>query len=319
MSASEAYHYPPELLKLLTDVIPKLCKSKRDLLLFFRGAGVDTSVLGAHETALARNKEQFNKYHVTREILAAINAKGDSGLAPRRKVLQSVVEFENYSLCWENDRAAARGLVAEIRELVNVKDSFTRMKQEKDDAAKAHRDTKEASIRAARERAERFAAIKADLFGLFALSDAHARGKSLEGVLNRLFAVDGLLVKEAFTVKSEAGNVIEQIDGAIETDGFVYLVEMKWWDAPLGVGEVSPHLVRLFNRGGQARGLILSHSHFSAPAIEQCRDALGKGVVVVLATLEEIVQLLERQDDVQKWLRAKTHAAIADRRPHVKI
>ena len=34
------YQYPPELFSLLVDAIAVLCKSKKDVLLFFRGAGV---------------------------------------------------------------------------------------------------------------------------------------------------------------------------------------------------------------------------------------------------------------------------------------
>ena len=34
------FHYPPELFSLLVDTIPLLNRSKKDVLLFFRGAGV---------------------------------------------------------------------------------------------------------------------------------------------------------------------------------------------------------------------------------------------------------------------------------------
>src|SRR5207247_4118679 len=122
--------------------------------------------------------------------------------------------------------------------------------------------------RIGRQRSESIQRIKADLFALFAESDVRKRGKALEGVLNQLFALDGLLVKEAFTVKGRCGDgVIEQIDGLVEVDGLLYLVEMKWWNTPLGVGEVSQHLVRVFSRGGQARGLFISYSAYTEPAI----------------------------------------------------
>ena len=34
------YQYPPDLFQLLVDTIPALCRSKTDVLDFFRGAGV---------------------------------------------------------------------------------------------------------------------------------------------------------------------------------------------------------------------------------------------------------------------------------------
>lgn len=120
-----SFHYPPELLQLLIDAIPKLCKGKRDLLLFFQGAGVSKAVLEPYEEVLRTSKANFNKYHVTRELLTGLNEKGERALRERREILKRVTEFDDFSVCWENDRAAARGLVAQVRDLVNVKDSWT--------------------------------------------------------------------------------------------------------------------------------------------------------------------------------------------------
>lgn len=39
------FHYPPELFQLLVQVVPLLCRSKDDVLLFFKGAGVESSLL----------------------------------------------------------------------------------------------------------------------------------------------------------------------------------------------------------------------------------------------------------------------------------
>ena len=47
-----SFHYPPELLKLLNEAIPKLCKSKKDLLLFLQGAGVRSELLTPYQTLL---------------------------------------------------------------------------------------------------------------------------------------------------------------------------------------------------------------------------------------------------------------------------
>src|SRR5438874_8603968 len=133
----DSFHYPPELLQTLIDTVPKLCRSKNDLLLFFHGAGVSAQLLEPYQKTLKADKNAFNKYHVTRELLSKVNEQGDSGLRARRELLKRVIEFEDFSLCWENDRAAARGLVAQVRDIVNVKDSFTRMRIEKDQEREA--------------------------------------------------------------------------------------------------------------------------------------------------------------------------------------
>ena len=315
-----SFHYPPELLQLLVDTIPKLCKGKRDLLLFFQGAGVSRAVLQPYERLLQEDKNSFNKYHVTRELLARLNEQSEGSLRERRELLKRITEFEDFSVCWENDRAAARGLVAQVRDLVNVKDSFTRMRDEKDEERRKRMEQAEAEAAIKREVAARREKARIELYALFGEPDAHKRGKSLERALNELFACHDVLVREAFTVKGQCGEgVIEQIDGLIELDGVLYLVEMKWWNKPLGVGDVAPHLVRVFTRGGQVRGIFISYTNFTEPAIGVCRDAMNRGAVVVLATLQEIVSLLAGQGDLKRWLKAKVNAAIVDKRPFALV
>jgi len=314
-----SFHYPPELLQVLIDTLPKLCKSKNDLLLFFQGAGVSKSLLDPYQRLLKTNKAAFNKYHVTRELVAKLNEHGESSLRVRRELLKRVVEFDDFSVCWENDRAAARGLVAQVRELVNVKDSFTRMRNEKDEEKRRRVEEQEVEAKARREQKTKRDRVKADLFALFAVQDAHKRGKLLEPVLNELFESHDILVRESFTIKGNCGEgVIEQIDGLIELEGHLYLVEMKWWNAPIGVGDIAPHLVRVFSRGGQVRGLFISYTDFTEPAVAQCRDAIVRGAVVVLSNLDEIVALLNAEGDLKKWLKAKVRAAIADKQPFVR-
>lgn len=40
-----AFHYPPDLFNLLVQTIPLLCRSKKDVLTFFIGAGVKYELL----------------------------------------------------------------------------------------------------------------------------------------------------------------------------------------------------------------------------------------------------------------------------------
>ena len=313
------FHYPPELLQLLIDAIPKLCKSKPDLLLFFQGAGVSRDTLQPFQQLLLTDKAAFYKYPVAREVLTKLNVQGESSLRARRELLKRVTEFEDFSVCWDSDRAAARGLVAQIRDVINVKDSFTRMRNEKDEEKRRRIEEQEVTAKTRQEQKAKRDKVKAELFALFGVQDAHKRGKLLEPVLNELFACHDILVREAFTIKGNCGEgVIEQIDGLIELEGHLYLVEMKWWNAPIGVGDIAPHLVRVFIRGGQARGLFISYTDFTEPAIAQCRDAMIHGSVVVLSKLEEIVSLLNAEGDLKKWLKAKVRAAIVDKQPFVR-
>ena len=59
------------------------------------------------------------------------------------------------------------------------------------------------------------------------------RGKLLEAVLNDLFRAYGILVREDFRRKApDSSIVLEQLDGVIELDGAIHLVEMKWLKDP---------------------------------------------------------------------------------------
>jgi predicted RecB family endonuclease len=151
------------------------------------------------------------------------------------------------------------------------------------------------------------------LGGLFVEGDPLKRGKALETLLNRLFKISGILVREAFVLRVVGKGVVEQIDGVIEIDGELYLVEVKWWHAALGPGDVAQHLVRVFNRG-HARGIFISASDYTPAAILSCKESLTRAVFVLCA-LEEFVLLLEQEKDLREFLKQKITAAIADKNP----
>jgi hypothetical protein len=318
VSAEIIHHYPPELLKLLVDTIPLLCPSKRDVLVFFKGAGVAPSITADLAQKVATDKDSVNKYEIVREVLVRLNDKGEATLRERREVLKRVVEFEDFSTCWPNDQLKAKGLVGEIRRVVDVKDSFGRMRQEQEAERKQRIDPEQQRRAALKERKTKLEQVKKDLYALFGMTDPQKRGKQLEGVLNRLFTTGDILVREAFTRVAPTGEgVVEQIDGVIEMDGEIYLVEMKWWDKPLGTGEVSQHLVRVFSRNC-ARGLLISYSGFTDPAIVICKESLAR-MVVALCGLDEIVKFLEREDDLVEFFKKKVRAAVIDKNPYHRV
>lgn len=308
------FHYPPELLELLVDTSPKLCKGKKTLLLFFEGAGVGKEDLKPFNNLLSENKDEFNKYRVARELLTTLNQRGEASLRERREIVKRVTEFSDFSLCYENDRAAARGLVAQIRDLVNVKDSFTRINLERE---KERQERLEPQRRAADEKAKRkaeLAEIRNQFFALFAESNPHKRGKAIEAVLNRYFRFSSILISEAIAIKGDMGaGIIEQIDGVIQLRGQPFLVEMKWEKETLGREKVASHLVRVFGRN-LAGGIIVSNSDYSEAAIQDCREALRQKTIV-LCKLEELVRVIEREENLVAFFEAKIDAAVIHKNP----
>ena len=312
------YHYPPELFQLLIDTIPRLCRSKKDVLSFLRSAGVSQSMISDLEARLATDRESISKFHIVRTVLTRLNESGDTALRPRREVLKRVVEFEDFSTCWDEDRLKAHGLVSRIQNVVNVKDSFTRMRQEREVEASKNLESKRREAEELKRHRENIEVIRKDFYRLFTMVDAHERGRLLEGVLNRLFEANGILVRESFTRVADPGHgVIEQIDGAVEIDGDIYLVEMKWLTEPIGRAALSDHMVRVFNRSA-SRGIFVSYSEYTTPAIDVCKEFLSKAVFV-LSTLQEFVTLLENDMGLEDFLKAKIRGSIIEKQPYTKV
>ncbi|MFE0257525.1 restriction endonuclease [Streptomyces sp. NPDC059010] len=313
MAHNDAYHWPPELLDLLIELVPRLNRSKEGVLGFLRGAGVSEDLLAPHRHQLAADKSAVSKYKIVRAVLSRINEQGDAGLGVRREILKRTIEFEDFSTLWPDDRLPAQGLQASVRRLVNVKDSFTRMSQAHDEERAARIKARTSELERLARRKARFQALRDRLNDLFNEDNPKKRGTALEGVLNDLFATEGILIRESFTLRSEEGHPVEQIDGALEVDGSAYLVEIKWWGEPVEINAMSRHLVRVYGRS-EVRALFISASGFTGPAIEESERALNQRVIV-LAELRELVLLLERQGDVVAWLREKVRFAQLERRP----
>ena len=77
MNIEIIHHYPPEILNLLVDTIPLLCRSKNDVLVFFKGAGVPEAITADFSQKLATDRSSVNKYEIVREVLVRLNDKGE--------------------------------------------------------------------------------------------------------------------------------------------------------------------------------------------------------------------------------------------------
>lgn len=312
----EIFHYPPELFNLLVDVIPLLNRSKADVLLFFRGAGVPYSIVKDLYDRLSEDRQSVRKHAIARAVLERLNSRGDAAIRERREIVRRVVEFETFEICWPDDQLKAKGLVASVRDVVNRRDSFTRIKQEREYERRLRRAAMEQEDQKRRIRVAKIAAAKKRLYELFVSSDTpQSRGLQLEEAINSLFSAYGILVQDSFRLVC-AGASSEQIDGAIELDGDTYLVEMKWHHQPIGKPLMSEHLVRIMGRG-DACGMFISASGYTSDAVAVCREFLQHRTIV-LVHLEEVVLLLDRQGELSEFLRSKVRAARIQRDPYLR-
>ena len=108
------FHYPPELMSLLIDTIPRICRAKKDVLLFFKGAGVDSALTNDLAIRLKKDKDSINKYEIARTVLSRLNEKGDATLSERREILKRITEIEDFSTCWPEDRWEAKVLFPKL-------------------------------------------------------------------------------------------------------------------------------------------------------------------------------------------------------------
>ena len=318
MTTEITFHYPPELFNLLVDAVPLLNKTKKDLLLFFRGAGIPDSMLLDLHQRLKADPKNIGKFEIARTVLQRLNERGEASLRERREVLRRVVQFTSFDACWPSDRLKAKGAVAAVLDIVNQKDSFTRMNLAREEERQARIAVVEKEVSAKQKRNQMIEDARIKLYALFGANlTPQQRGKQLETALNQLFQSFDIAVHEAFHLVGDQGEgIIEQVDGVIELNGALYFVEMKWHKQPVGKGQIAEHLVRLMSRD-QGRGFFISASDFTEPAIFTSREFL-QHKLVVLCHLKEFIFVLDHQLDLPDFLKQKIQAAIIYKDPYFR-
>lgn len=313
MNSDNSFHFSPDLFNLLVQTIPLLNRSKKDVLTFFRGTGFQGSIYDGLLGQVNTNKFSISKFDIARQCLEAINIDNDGALKVRREVIKRVTEFELFDNCWPTDILKARGAVALVRDIVNVKDSFTRMKQERDYERNKYVKEHDKKIDEIKQHNLKIDQIKNDLFALFKETIPQVRGKKLESVLNSLFSFYGILLKQDFKrISSESDGILEQIDGVIELDGKIFLVEMKWTNSPISNRDIFAHLGRIHYRA-EARGIYISAAGYTASAKEAANNALIKSELIILIDLKEITDILENKTDLLIYLRNRITDAILNK------
>jgi restriction system protein len=316
---NDIYHYPADLFDLVVQTIPLLNRSKKSVLTFFNGAGVEETLYKDVSVKLASNPDSISKYEICRIILERINQNSDKYLRQRREILKRITEFEAFSTCWESDQLKAKGLVSEIQKVINIKDSFTRMKQERDNEQKIRQEEHQKKIQDIQKRKERVEKIKKELFSLFNEKNPQKRGKSLESVLNGYFKIYEILVKEDFIRLGDPGEgIIEQLDGIVEVDNQIFLVEMKWKKDSIGSDDIYSHLGRIYHRAN-AHGIFISASGYSPSGVTAAKEALIKNALLVMFDLEEFVKVIDGEIDFKKYLKDKINSAIIEKEPYKRM
>src|SRR5512135_394070 len=308
-----SYHYPPDVLELLVDTIPRLIKTKAGLLDFFEETGAPRELIAEWRAKLSRDRMGVSKYHLARGLLRGLNALGDEARPVRHQVLRRLARHGDFSAGWEDDRGRAEELVSRIRELAGETDAGTWH------AACQEALTRQAAIATYHARLKHIEdcreardALKRDLYQAFRVTQPTERRAVLSTALSRLFTCHGITTRQAPVVPEGSEAAV-----LIDFDGAPYLVELRWSDKPLDFKQLGPHLVTLYGCP-ELRGVFISSSGFTDHAVRDLSSILPERPCV-LCHLEEIVLLIEQGRDLKQLLRAKIRAAETEQMPFLRV
>lgn len=252
--------------------------------------------------------EALYKYYLYKETMDDLGAQY-LGYNTYKELCEKERTQEEESTSWDH-------IHHYMKQYLTCHFSDTRMNQKRENEARKRAREYEKKIAEIQTHKANLEAIKKDLFPLFTETNTQQRGKTLEKVLNRYFREFQVLVKEDFKREGEPGEgIIEQIDGIIEVDHQIYLVEMKWKKDRIGGDDICAHLGRIYHRSN-AHGIFISASGYSPSGTTAAKEALEKNALLVLFDLEEFVRVLESETDFKQYLKDKIRAAIIDKEPY---
>lgn len=130
------------------------------------------------------------------------------------------------------------------------------------------------------------------------------KGYEFEKYLRDLFDAAGLKPRESYRVKGE------QIDGSIEFNGNVYLVEAKWTGGPVNRSDLVVFADKVSRKSKFTRGIFVSHSGYVENAVETY--AIGKTPEIILIDMKEMTWALENGIDIEDILSKKVRKLIEE-------
>ena len=120
------------------------------------------------------------------------------------------------------------------------------------------------------------------------------------------------------TRRDEDGKPTEKIDGVVELDTNLYLVEMRWEDLPVSPADIQAHMemLRTDEEGCATRGVFISFSGYTELAILAAKEACATGNLVILCTVADMTHVLEGEGHLDAFLRTRIHIASFDKNPY---
>lgn len=153
--------------------------------------------------------------------------------------------------------------------------------------------------------------MRTRFYALIRTTDEQERGYEFERLLHELFALSGLSPRASFRVTGE------QIDGSFEFNGHVYLIEARWRSRPANEADLLVFRGKVEGKSQWTRGLFLSVSGFTQPAIEAITR--GKSPNIVLMDGADLVAVLEGHVPLDRGLAFKIRSLAETGRVYVPL
>ena len=127
------------------------------------------------------------------------------------------------------------------------------------------------------------------------------RGFAFERFLKRLFAFSKLNPRSSFRLTGE------QIDGSLELDADVYLIEARWRKEVAGNADLLVLHGKVESKSSWSRGLFISYSGFSIDGLEAF--SRGRSTTIIGMTGEDLHFVLEGSISLDDLIRRKARRA----------
>lgn len=139
--------------------------------------------------------------------------------------------------------------------------------------------------------------LKTEFYDLSKLDNRQEAGYRLEKLLSRLFEISALNSRSPFKVCGE------QIDGSVEIDNNIYLIEVKWTKKPINESDLLVFRGKVEGKSSFTRGMFLSINGFTEDAIKAITT--GKQPNFFLLDGYDLTTVLEEKCSLGELLRHK--------------
>ena len=137
------------------------------------------------------------------------------------------------------------------------------------------------------------------------------RGYAFEKFLNKLFNTFDMKARSPFRF------VGEQIDGSIEFEGNIYLIEAKWQTVPVGNADLLVLHGKVGGKASWSRGIFISYSSFTKEGLEAFSK--GRSTNLIAVTGQDLYFILEGRMLLDQVISLKARLAAEEGRVYVPV